>query len=560
MNRFTRFSRITLGLALTAIMILSAFATVGAQDAKVLKVVMGAAGTEVEWDVALATDTTSHTFIEMMYPGLAPRNEVTSEPEHGMATEWTISDDFLTYTFKIKEGVPWVVYDAATDSVVEVKDADGNVRYVTAHDFVYGALRTMTPEIASDYGYLPAMWVAGGNEFNGGEGAIEDVQIVALDDYTLQIISPEPAGFLLQVYGLWVFTAQPQFAIDEYGDAWVLPGNYPSYGTFVLKEYEPGSRVVVVKNPFWTGTDSHPVSALDVIEAQMLDASAGLAAFEAGEVDTIEVVPLPDLDRLRVERPDELYIGPRDCTYYYGFNVEKAPVDNVHMRRALSMAIDRQALIDAVLKGGEEPAGMFSPPAFAASATQAEYPELGVYSDNAKAQEELNAYFEETGTTMADLPPITLMHNTSEAHALIAQAVQQMWKDNLGLEVEVTNQEWQTYLDLLTNDAPQVWRLGWCSDYPDPNNFLGDVFRSDSGNNNTNWGSEEFDALIDEAKVLIDTPQRKDLYAQAEQILIWEDAAIAPIYFYTKLSMVADYLSSTPSRIGIERYDKWDFE
>jgi oligopeptide transport system substrate-binding protein len=260
MNRFKRYIHLTLGLALVMTLIVSATAISGAQeDQKVLRVVMGAAGTEVEWDVALATDTTSHTFITMMFPGLAPQNELTYEPEHGMATEWTISDDFMTYTFKIKEGVPWVHYDAATDSVVEETDAQGNVRYVNAHDFVYGALRTMNPDVASDYGYLPAMWVAGGNEYNSGEGSADDVQITALDDYTVQIVSPEPAGFLLQVYGLWVFTAQPQWAIDEYGDAWVLPGNYPSYGSYVLKEYEPGSRVVVVKNPFWEGTESADV-------------------------------------------------------------------------------------------------------------------------------------------------------------------------------------------------------------------------------------------------------------------------------------------------------------
>jgi len=277
-------------------------------------------------------------------------------------------------------------------------------------------------------------------------------------------------------------------------------------------------------------------------------------------VDTSEAVPLPDLDRLRVELPDELYFGTRDCVYYYGFNVEKAPVDNVHLRRALSMAIDRQTLIDAILKGGQKPAGMFSLPQFEASATQELYPDLGVYSDKEGALAELDMYFADTGNTLDSMPPITLAYNTSEAHAIIAQAVQQMWKDTLGIEVDVTNQEWQSYLDQLTNDAPQVWRLGWCADYPDPNNFLGDVFRSDSGNNHTNWGSDEFDALIDEAKVLSDTQARKDLYAQAEQILTWDDAVMAPIYFYTKLSMISSDLIATPSTIGIERYDKWDLK
>lgn len=557
MRNLKRTSQLFIALALLLSMV-AGLGTVSAQDLKVLRVGMGAAGTTVVWDVALATDTTSHTFIEMMFPGLAPRDETTGLPQHGMAEEWEISEDGRVYTFKIKEGVPWVVYDPATDSVVEVTDEAGNVRYVTAHDFVYGALRTMDPETASNYGYLPADWVEGGNAFNEGTGAREDVKIRAVDDYTLEITSPEPAGFLLQVYGLWVFAAQPQWTIEEHGDNWTLPENYHVYGTFVLKSYEPGSRVEIIKNPFWPGTESHPIPKLDVIEAVFLDASAALAAYEAGELDTIEEVPLPDLPRLQVERPDELYIGSRDCTYYYGFNVQKPPVDNVHMRRALSAAIDRQTLVEQVLGRGELPAGFFSRPNFAASATQEEYPDLGAHSDPELARQELELYFEETGNTLETMPQLTLMYNTSEAHAIIAQAVQQMWKENLGIEVQVANQEWQTYLDLLTEDAPQIWRLGWCADYPDPHNFLGDVFYSTSGNNHTNWANDEFDSLIDEAKVMTDFEARKPLYARAEHILTWEDAAIAPIYFYTKLSMIGTHLDASPSIIGIERYDKWD--
>lgn len=552
-------SRITLLIVLILSLALTAVAPVGAQG-KVLRVASGAAGTNVIFDPSLATDTTSHTMINMLFPGLAPRDETTGLPQHGMAESWTISEDNLTYTFTLKQGVPWVTYDAATDSVVEVTDETGAVRYVTAHDMVYGALRTMDPATASDYAYLSAMWTKGGNEFNSGEGAREDVMVKALDDYTLQITSPEPAGFLLQVYGEWLFAAQPQWAIEEYGDAWTLPGNLQTYGTFTLKAHEPGSRVELIKNPFWTGTESHPVSALDAIEVRMLDQSAALAAFEAGEIDTTEEVPLPDLPRLKVERPDELHIGPGTCTYYYGFNVLKEPVNNVHMRRALSLAIDRQTIVDAITQGGQKPAGFFTLPTYAAAPTQEEYPDLGVRYDPELAKQELELYFQETGNTLETIPPITLMYNTSESHAIIAQAVQQMWKETLGIEVSLANQEWQVYLDTLDEDAPQVWRLGWCEDYQDPNNFLGDVFRSDSGNNNTNWGNEEFDALIDEAKVMTDFEARKPLYARAEHILTWEDAAMAPIYFYTNLSMIGKHLIASPSILGTERYDKWDFK
>src|SRR5690606_25441713 len=144
----------------------------------------------------------------------------------------------------------------------------------------------------------------------------------------------------------------------------------------------------------------------------------------------------------------------------------------------------------------------------------------------------------ETGLTLDTMPEITLMFNTDEAHATIAQIVQQMWVETLGITVNVANQEWQTYLNTLDEDAPNVWRLGWCADYGDPHNFLGDVFYSTSGNNNTTWGNDEYDSLIDQAKPMPDFEARKELYARAEHILTWEDAAMAPLYFYTKISMI----------------------
>jgi oligopeptide transport system substrate-binding protein len=555
-----RFARIVLAVALITGILVSGLSLTGAQEMRPLKVVMGSAGTNVVFDPSLATDTTSHTFINMMFPGLAPRNETTGELEHGMADEWTISDDLLTYTFKLHQGIPWVRWDAGKGQVVESTDENGNVRYVTAQDFVYGVKRILDPATASDYAYIPAEWTKGGAAFNSGEGTADDVGIVALDDYTLQITASQPAGFLLNIYGTWLYAAVPQWAIDQYGDGWVLPGNMESYGDFVLKDYVAGASAVIVKNPFWPGTESHPVPQLDEIDTQMLDSSVALAAYEAGEVDMIEDVPLPDLPRLKVERPDELHIVPQSCTYAYEFNVTKPPVDNVHLRRAFSLAIDRQTLIDAVTKGEQIPAGFFTPPTYPSSPKQADYPGYGVSYDPERAKEELQAYFDETGTTLADLPPITLMYNTSEGHALIAQAIQQMWKDTLGIEVQVTNQEWQTYLNTLDEDPPQIHRYGWCEDYADPNSWLNDVFRSDSGNNHTRWVDPAFDALLDEAKTLTDDKARADLYAQAEQMITWDEAADMPIYYYTNIDLTQTYLNATTAVTGTERYDKWSFK
>jgi oligopeptide transport system substrate-binding protein len=558
--KHVRFVRFVLVVALVTGIVVSGLSLTAAQEQRPLKVVMGSAGTNVIFDPSLALDTTSHTFINMMFPGLAPPNEVTAAIEHGMADSWTISDDLLTYTFKIHQGIPWVHWDADKGQVVEATDENGNVRYVTAHDFVYGLKRILDPATASEYAYVPAEWTKGGQAYNDGTGSADDVGVVALDDYTLQITASQPAGFLLNIFGTWLYTALPQWTIEEYGDGWVLPENIQSYGDFVLKDYVAGASAVIVKNPFWPGTESHPVPKLEEIDTQMLDASVGLAAYEAGEVDTIEEVPLPDLARLKVERPDELHIVPRACTQYYGFNVTAPPVDNVHLRRAFSLAIDRQTLIDAVVKGGQVPAGFFTPPIYNASPKQEDYPGYGVTYDPDKAKQELQAYFDEAGTTLADMPDVTLMYNTSEGNELIAQTIQQMWKDTLGVQVQLANQEWQAYLDRLRTDTPQIYRLSWCQDYSDPNNWLSDVFRSDAGNNFTHWADPAYDALVDEAKVLTDNKARADLYAQAEQMLTWDAAAMAPIYFHTNIDLTQTYLNATTTGLGSERYDKWSFK
>ena len=150
------------------------------------------------------------------------------------------------------------------------------------------------------------------------------------------------------------------------------------------------------------------------------------------------------------------------------------------------------------------------------------------------------------------------MHNTSEGHAKIAQAIQQMWSETLGINVEIANQEWATYLATVREDAPQIYRLGWCADYLDAHNYNSDVWRSTSSFNNTNWASEEYDNLVDTAVTLSDTEERRELYAQAENILVYHDAAISPIYWYTNVQMTKPNISRTFSVLFQDRYEKWD--
>jgi len=554
---FKRLKTLLLVLVLIMVLMASSISLTGAQDVKVLR--SAYLPGDVIIDPALGTWVNEIQLVNELFVGITTLNELTVEVETGLASDWTISDDGLTYTFNLYQDIPWVRYDVDQGAVVQETDENGDVRVVTAHDIVYGINRTLDPDTGSQYAPTLAPWIVNGIEKLAGEEV--ELGVTALDDYTLEIVTPKPAGYLLMMYGLWMSRPHPQWAIEEYGDAWTEAGNIPTYGPYAVKEWEHDIQITVIKNPFWPGTEHVPQAKIDEWMFTYLEDPAMLAAFEAGELDWIPLVPLPDIDRLRVEYPEELVIGPDTCTYYYGFNVEIPPTDNVHMRRALSMAIDRDTVVQ-VTNGGELPAGFFTRPDIAPLVTQEDYPDLAIWSDAEAAKAELQMYFDETGTTLADMPPITLMHNTSARHATIAQAIQQMWKETLGIEVQISSQDAQVYNETLRRDAPPVFRLGWCYDYPDANSFINDVFRTfgEDSNNHTNWGSDEFYALLDEAGVLLDPDARRELYSQAEYLLVNKAAAIAPIYFYTSQQMTQTYVDRTYAVNRSERLEKWDIQ
>ena len=549
---------------------------------KVLNVALGP-GDIPTLDPALGTDTSSIQVIVETFVGLTRPDEVTNVVQPGMATSWDISEDGTVYTFKLRDDVPWVKYDVASDSVVEVMDCEGNPRMVTAYDFVYGVLRTLAPETASDYAYVLNFVLAGGDEYNGGTGAAEDVGIKALDATTVEMTFKSAAAYNAAIAGMWIAFAQPQWLIEgddcteARGDRWTETGFHQSYGPFAMKEWVHDSYLTMVKNPFWPDTPEVPSPKIEEVNLYFLDSSPAFAEYEAGGLDTA-AAPLADIDRIKSDPTlsSELLIAPDLCTYYYGFNTKAEFVDDVRVRRALSMAIDRQGLIDNVLKGEQVPAQWFSRPGLAGAPTPEEYPDLGVKYDAEQAKAVLQEYLDEKGITAADVN-ITLMFNTSEGHRKIAEAIQQMWKDNLGLDIQLVNQEWAVYLKTIKGeDTPQIYRLGWCLDYADANNFIFEVF-SLGGSANTddnkdgvaeggiNWDgsdplyTEFYDKMV-AAAVELDPATRTALYAEAEEMLVWDKAAIAPIYWYTRTTLTKPYVTRTFSSGGHEHYEKWDID
>jgi oligopeptide transport system substrate-binding protein len=302
----------------------------------------------------------------------------------------------------------------------------------------------------------------------------------------------------------------------------------------------------------------------------MLDDVPAFAEYEAGNLD-VGPVPLADIDRVKADPvlSAEYEQSPSLCTYYYGFNTKAPFVDDARVRRALSMAIDRQSLIDNVTKGGQEPAQWFARPGLVAAPTMDGYPDLGVKYDAAAAKALIDEYLAEKGITAADVD-ITLMFNTSSGHQKIAEAIQQMWRDNLGIEVKLTNQEWQVFLDTIRDPVatPQIYRLGWCLDYPDANNFTREVF-VDGGSANPSEGGginykpgdgnyDEFERILLAAATEQDPDKRTDMYAQAEEILVDTDAVMAPIYWYTSLSVTKPYVQRTYGQVQHQEFTTWD--
>ncbi len=528
-------------------------------------------------DPAVAQDSSAIQILEETYVGLTRMDEIDSTIVPGIAESWDISEDGLTYTFHLRKDIPWVRYNPRSGEVEQVLDCEGNPRMVTADDVVYGTLRTLTPATASPYAYLLKFVLDGASEFSEGDTTDpETVGITAIDELTLEMNFIAPAAYNINIAGMWPATPQPKWLIEgddcteARNERWIEAGVYQSYGPYALKEWVHDYTISLIKNPFWPGTDDIPQPKIDEIEFLMLDDTAAFAEYEAGNMDVALHAPIADLDRIKADPvlSQELHISPQFSTYFYGFNTKAPVVDDVRVRRALSLAVDRESLIDKVLKGDQEPAGWFCRPGLVACPTHDTHPSLGVKYDPEQARQILDEYLQEKGLT-ADKLDISLFINDSSGHQRIAEAIQQMWKDALGINVQIQKQEWKVFLETTkSRETPQVWRMGWNLDYPDANNFIHEVM-SVNGNANPaddngepyggiNWKNERFEELCDQAAVEMDPQKRIEMYAEAEQILVWEDAAIIPIYWYTSVEVTRPYIVRTYANSNTQHFEKWD--
>lgn len=537
------------------------------ETVKVLRMVSGESDLP-SIDPPMVTDMNNVQVVEETSVGLVRQNVQTSGLEPGMAKEWKISDDGLTYTFTLRDDVPWVRYDG--NEVVKVQDCDGKDRMVTAEDFKYGILRTLNPATAADYAYVLTPAIVGAAEFN--EGKIEDaakVGVTAIDAKTLEIKFKNAAVYNLNLIGLWVAHAMPKWIIEgddcteAKGDRWTETGSYQGYGPYTLKEWVHDSYLTVIKNPFWPGQENIPQSKIDELTWFVLPASANLSEYEAGNME-ISTIPGGDFDRVMSDATlkNEVYYTSTLGTEFYSFNTQIEPTNDVRVRQALSLAIDRDALVKNVVKSGKV-APYFTNPGVTGAPDPAKYPDLGVKFDPAKAKELLDSYLKEKGIT-ADKLSMTLMFNTSESHKKNAEAIQAMWMENLGINVTLVNQERKVFMQSRKAGKEAVYRSSWVQDYPDAHNFLYDTFAPNGGYADVlDWSGPAYDKFVEIIKAAAmeqDPDKRMQMYADAEKILVVDEAVLTPLYWYATPELVKPYVKYYPSKIGYERYEYWDIQ
>jgi len=455
----------------------------------------------------LANDNTSGTVLRNTFEGLT-RIGMDGKPELAMAEDYKVSEDGTVYTFKLRDA----------------KWSNGDP--VTAHDFEYAWKWALDPKNESQYAYQ-LYYLKNGEAANTGKAPLDSVGVKAQDDKTLVVTLEQPTPYFLELTAFYTYLPINSKIAQKNPDWYKNAGeDYVSNGPFKMVTWEHRNKIELVKNDQYWDKDN---VKLEKITMHMIeDVNTELSMFKKGELDwagaPFSALPTDSIEQL--EKEGILNIKPIAGVYWYKFNTEVKPLNNVKIRKALAYAIDREAIVKNITKAGQIPAMAAVPPSM--------FPEneKGYFKDNdvETAKKLLEEGMKEEGLT--SLPEITLSYNTSEAHKKIAEAIQDQWKQNLGVDVTLENKEWQVFIEDLHQGNYQIGRMGWLGDFNDPINFLELYKDKKGGNNDTNWENPQFKELLNQSALEKDPQKRKEILAQAEQILM-DEMPIMPIYFYT---------------------------
>ena len=445
----------------------------------------------------------------------------------GQAESWETSEDGLTWTFHLRDGLKW---------------SDGSD--LTANDFVYSWKRVCDPMVAAPYAETVLSMVEGYDK--AIEGDLDALQVAATDNNTLVVTLSAPCSYFGSLAAFATLSPVQQATVEANGDAWATKAEtYISNGPFYVSDWVPGSYIMMTKNPYYWNADA---IKLDGIKWNLIeDSNAAYSAYQTGEVLMIKDVPTEEIPSLK-ENAD-FYVDPIIGTYYLSMNIDREPFNNADVRKALSLAIDRDYVANTLMQGTYSPAGNFMGPGWIDTDGKQ-------FKDNANGGKEYidttnyEADLEEAKQLLADagypngegFPTITYSTNDAGYHKVVAEYLQQAWAE-LGIDLQVDIVEWASFTPMRRNGDYDVARNGWVGDYSDPSNML-DLFYSTNGNNDGKFNNADYDAALELSRTTLDAAERSTALHNAEDILM-EEAGCIPVAYYNDFWLQSDKITGS---------------
>ena len=463
-------------------------------------------------DPHVVTSMQNFYVISALFEGLTGYNPKDASPEPALAERWDVSEDGTVYTFHLRKTAKW-----------------SNGDPVTAHDFVKTYRRILSPGVASEYSYLHENLIKNAAAFVKGE--VKDfaqVGYLAVDDHTLRLTLVGPAPYFPGMlshhswYPLHLPTIEKFGGADKRGTGWTRPGNFVGNGPFTLKDWKVNQVIRVVKSETYWDQATVKLKELNFYPIESADTEE--RAFRSGQLHVTSTLPTGKVDGYRDSKSELYQSHPFFGTFFLRFNTKVKPLEDPRVRRALALTIDRSGIVKTVLRAGQLPAFSLVPPNLPG------YQGRPGFTNDVELGRKLIA---EAGFPKGEgFPKLEFLFNTTDANKQLAEAMQQMWKRELGIEVTLVNQEAKVYQASMVAGDYQIARYAWIGDYLDPSSFL-DMMMTTSGNNQTGWSNTDYDRLMTAAGREGDALKRAALMQQAESILMTE-MPVAPVYYYTR--------------------------
>jgi len=460
-------------------------------------------------DPAIITGQVDGRIAYALFEGLTTRDE-NGKIVPGMAESWEVSPDGRTYTFHLRNDGKW-----------------SNGDPVTAQDFFGSWKRILEPATACPYSEI-LFFIRGAEDYaNGKLKDFSQVGIKVLDPLTLQVELNNPVLFFPEVVAFTTYLPVHLPSVEKYGEQWIMPEHIVSNGAYQLKDWKINDRLELEKNPHYWRAGTVAFNRVDALSIS--NAGTAFNIYCTGGADLmIDKSSVPPMLVRDLKNREDFHSYTFLANYFYRFNVTRPPLNNVLVRKALAASIDRQKIVERLTKAGEVAATAFTPPGLPGY-----NPPEGIPFNPAQAREWLAEAKFPGGK---GFPRLSLLYNKSELNEQIAVEIQAMWKKELGITIELRNQEWASYLDSLDHLNFDIARSSWVGDYPDPNTFL-DCLVTGRGNNRTGWSNPRYDRLMTEANQQVDPAKRFELFQQAETILVRDEAPIVPIYYFAGIML-----------------------